>query len=43
MFTMCNNKKLKFLEEQEARGLLGNLLGVKVSILSDIPTVNTIF
>ena len=24
---VCNSKKLKFLKEQEARGLLNNLLG----------------
>ena len=24
---VCNSKKLKFLKEQEARGLLSNLLG----------------
>ena len=38
-----NNKKSKFLKEQEARGLLSNLLGVKLPILSDIPIVYTIF
>ena len=31
-FSVCNSKKLKFLKEQEARGLLSNLLGVKVPI-----------
>ena len=25
---VCNNKKLKFLKEQEAGGLLNNLLGL---------------
>ena len=34
---MCNSKKSKFLKEQKARGVLSNLLGVKVPILSDIP------
>ena len=29
--SVCNSKKSKFLKEQEARGLLSNLLGVKVS------------
>ena len=38
-----NSKKLKFLKEQEARGILSNLLGIKVPILSDIPIVNTLF
>ena len=42
-FSMCNNKKSKFLKEQEARGGLSNLVGVKVPILSDIPIVNTLF
>ena len=37
--SVCNSKKSKFLKEQEARGLLSNLLGVKVPILSDIPKV----
>ena len=41
--SVCNSKKSKFLKEQEARELLSNLLGVKVLILRDIPTVNTIF
>ena len=36
-FSVCNSKKLKFLKEQEARGLLSNLLGVKVPIWTDIP------
>ena len=31
-FSVCNSKNLKFLKEQEARGLLSNLLGVKVPI-----------
>ena len=40
---VCNSKKSKFLKEQEARGLLSNLLNVKVLILGDIPIVNTLF
>ena len=36
-------KKSKFLEEQEARRLLSDLLGVKVPILYDIPIANTLF
>ena len=39
---VCNSKKSKFLTEQEARGLLSNL-GIKVPILSNIPTVTTLF
>ena len=40
---MCNSKKSKFFKEQEAKRLLGNLLGAKIPILGDIPLVNTIF
>ena len=40
---VCNCKKSKFLEEQEAKGLLGNLLGAKIPILGVIPLVNTLF
>ena len=40
---VCNSKKSKFVKEQEARGLLSNLLGVKVPILSDLPILNTLF
>ena len=36
-------KQLKLLKEQEARGLLSKLLGVKVPIWSDIPIVKTLF
>ena len=38
---LCNSKNSKFLKEQKARGLLSNLLGLKVPILSDIPIVNS--
>ena len=40
---VCNSKKLKFIKEQEAKGLLANLLGAKILILGDIPLVNTLF
>ena len=33
----------KFLNEEETRGFLSNLLGVKVPVLSNIPIVNTLF
>ena len=33
--------KSKFLKEQEARGLLSNLTGTKVPILSKISILNT--
>ena len=37
---MCESKNLKFIKEQEARGLLSNLTGVKTPILSDLPIAN---
>ena len=40
---VCNSKSLKFLKEQEAKGLLRNLTGIKVPILNDSPVVNTLF
>ena len=40
---VCNCKKSKLLKEQEAKGLLGNLLGAKIPILGVIPLVNTLF
>ena len=40
---VCNRKKPKFTKEQEAKGLLGNLLGAKIPIPGDIPLVNTLF
>ena len=38
----CNSKKSKFLREQKARGLLRNLTGVKISLLSDLPITNVL-
>ena len=35
--------KCSFIKEQEAKGLLGNLLGAKIPILGVIPLVNTLF
>ena len=40
---VCNSKKSKFFKEQEARGLLDNLLGAKILILGDTPLVNALF
>ena len=34
---ICGSKKLRFIEDQEARGLLSKLTGIKVLILSDLP------
>ena len=41
--TVCVSKNSKFIREQQAKGLLGNLLGTKITILDDIPLVNTLF
>ena len=38
---ICNNKKSKFVKEQEAKGLLSNL-GIKTP-LSKIPLLNILF
>ena len=38
--SVCNNKKSKFLKEQEARGLLSNLTGLKIPIFIDLPIIN---
>ena len=41
--TVCNSKKLKFLKDQEAWGLLRNLTEVKIPILGDLFIINTLF
>ena len=38
---ICNNKKSRFIKEQEARGLLSNL-GIQTP-LSKIPLLNVLF
>ena len=38
-----NSKISRFFKEQEARGLLSNLTGVTIPILSDLPILNTLF
>ena len=38
---ICNNKKSRFIKEQEARGLLNNL-GIRTP-LSKIPLLNVFF
>ena len=35
----CNSKKSKFIKEQEAKGLLSKLTGIKVPLLSDLNIV----
>ena len=39
---VCNSKKLTFLREQEAKGLLSNLIRIKLPILSDLPILKAI-
>ena len=39
----CERKKLKFTKEQEVKGLLCKLTGIKLSNLSDLPRVNILF
>ena len=38
-----DSKKLKFIKEEEARGLISKLKGAKVPILSDLLIVNILF
>ena len=38
--TLCNIKKTKVLKEQEAKGLLSNLIGIKIP--SDLTISNAI-
>ena len=40
---MCNSKKSKFIKEQEAKGLLSNLVGAKTPILGDISLFYALF
>ena len=40
---MCNSKKSKFAKELVAKGLLSNLPVLNLSILSDLPILNTLF
>ena len=37
---VCNSKKLKFIKEQKARGLLGTFTEVKVLITSNLTVAN---
>ena len=40
---VCNSKKLKCIKEQEAKGLLSKLTGIKVKILNDLSIANILF
>ena len=35
--SVCDSKKLKFIKEREAKGILSKLTLIKVPILSDLP------
>ena len=37
---VCDSKKSKFYKEQETKGILSNLTGIKVPILGDLPIAN---
>ena len=37
-----NSEISKFIKEQQHRGLLSNLIGIKVPILKDLPLINTL-
>ena len=41
--SVCNSKKSKFFKEQEAKRLFCNLLGAKIPILGDAPSLNNLF
>ena len=38
-----NSKKSKFIKEQQAIGLLNNLTAIKLTILSDLFIISTLF
>ena len=40
---VCDSRKSKCIKEQETRGLLSKLTGIKVPILSDLPIANILF
>ena len=40
---VCRSKKLKFIKEQEAIGILGNKLRTKIPVLRNIPIANILF
>ena len=43
-FSICGNKKSRFISEKEAKelGILSNLLGIR-TLLSNIPGINVLF
>ena len=42
-FAVCNSKKSIFIKDQDDRGLLSSLIGIKAAILSDLLIINTLF
>ena len=42
LFAVCNSKLSKLLKEQKAKGLLSNLTGMKIPILSGLHIFNVI-
>ena len=42
-FAVCGNEKSSFIKEQEAGGMLGNLLGTKTQVLGDLLLTNILF
>ena len=42
-WAMCDNKRSKFIKEQEARQLLRKLTGIKATTLSDLLIANILF
>ena len=40
---VCCSTKLKFIKEQEANRLLGNLQGTKMQVLGDLPLTIILF
>ena len=40
---MYNSKKSKFIKEQQAIGVLNNLTAIKLTILSDLFIISTLF
>ena len=41
--TACNSKRSKFIKEQQAKGLITNLIGENIPILSGLLLINTLF
>ena len=40
---VCDHEKSKFIKEQETRGWLSKLTGIKLPIASDLPMANILF